>query len=136
MARDNVEVVRGIVAAWNRRDLNAVLAFSDTDFAYVNAPSAVEAGTREGHGGLSLVLRKQWDALGAAARMEIERMHAQGDQVILASRMSRQMPGSPARLENRVATRWTFRDGRLIRLEVLGAGTAFQTALEAVGLSE
>jgi hypothetical protein len=46
------------------------------------------------------------------------------------------MPGSDARLDNPILLSWKFRDGKVIRLEMLGAGPEFPEALEAAGLSE
>ena len=44
MSEENVEIVRRLVDAWNRKDLEALLAFAEPDAEYVNAPSAVEPG--------------------------------------------------------------------------------------------
>jgi hypothetical protein len=46
------------------------------------------------------------------------------------------MPGSDARISNPLLMSWTFRDGKLIRLEQLGPGPDFPEALKAAGLSE
>ena len=122
--------------AWNERDLNACLSLSDPEVEYVNAPSAIEPGTRHGHEGLALVLRKQWEGLGPTARIEIERTHANGDHVVVVGRLSREMPDSPSRIEIRGVFRMYFRRERIVRIEQLGAGTSFSSALEAAGLSE
>ena len=136
MSQENVELVNRLIAAWNRRDLEAILALTDPDITFVNNPEAVEPGTRRGHDELSAVFRKQWEGLGASARQQIDQIHARDDEVITANRVSREMPGGGGRLENRVALRWVFRDGRVIRFEFLGAGSGFKAALEAAGLSE
>jgi ketosteroid isomerase-like protein len=136
MSEENVEVVREVVAAWNRRDLPAILSFADPEVEYVNPPLAIEPGTRRGHAELSEVFRKQWEAFAPDGRQEIDRAYPEGEEVITAGRLSRSMPGSDTQLEDRVAVRWTFRDGRVIRVEVLGAGSSFKEALEAAGLSE
>ena len=52
------------------------------------------------------------------------------------ARVSRAMPGSDARIDNPILQSWRFRDGKVIRLEMLGAGPEFQKALEAAGLSD
>ena len=122
--------------AWNRQDLDACLAMADPDIEYVNAPSAVEPGTRRGHDGLSLVLRKQWEGLGPTARVEVERVEFRGEGAVVVGRLSREMPGSTSRIEIRGVFRMTLRDGRIGRLEQLGAGTGFDAALRAAGLSE
>jgi hypothetical protein len=46
------------------------------------------------------------------------------------------MPGSEARISNPLLISWRFRDGKIIRLEMLGAGPEFADALEAAGLRE
>jgi hypothetical protein len=47
------------------------------------------------------------------------------------------MPGSDARLEDRVLVSYKIRGGRIFRTEVLGFGRAeVQSALEAAGLAE
>jgi ketosteroid isomerase-like protein len=136
MSQENVEIVEQVIAAWNRRDLEAILSFTDPEAEYVNAPLAVEPGTRHGHAELSEVFRKQWEGLGADARQQIDRAYPGGEEVITAGRVSRRIPGSDTQIENRVAVRWTFRDGRVIRVEVLGGGSSFKEALKAAGLRE
>lgn len=54
--------------------------------------------------------------------------------MITEGRVSRGMPGSTARVENKVALGWTFDGDRLVRLEVLGAGSSFQDALTGAGV--
>ena len=51
-------------------------------------------------------------------------------------RVSRAMPGSDDRIDNPILQSWRFRDGKVIRLEMLGDGANFHDALEAAGLSE
>ena len=46
MSEENVEMVRSLVEAWNRRDLDAMLDLGGEEMAYVNSPTAVEPGTR------------------------------------------------------------------------------------------
>ena len=122
--------------AWNRQDLEACLAMADSGVEYVNAPSAVEPGTRHGLEGLSLVLRKQWEGLGPTARADIERTRVEGDRVLVIGRLSREMPGSTSRIEVYGAFRMTFRDERIARVEQFGTGPSLGAALEAAGLSE
>jgi hypothetical protein len=80
-------------------------------------------------------MTKQWEALGADARLEIERMHHLEDHVIAETRLSRGMPESTARLEVRAVMRWNFDGDRLVRLEILGAGSGFSRALAEAGVS-
>jgi ketosteroid isomerase-like protein len=134
VASANAQLVERLIDAWNRRDLEAMLALTDLEAVYVNAPEAVEPGTRRGREELSRVMRKQWEGLGPEARQHIDRLHDRGEEVISENRVSRLLPGSADPLENRVAVRWVFRDGLLIHLEVLGGGSRFEEALRSAGL--
>ena len=135
MSQENVEIVQAAIDAWNRQDIDGVLALVDPVAEYVNAPAAVEPGTRRGRDELAAVLRTQWESL-PGARWEIDRLHDRGDEIIIAGRVSRAMPGSEARLDNRILLSWKLRDGKVIRVEMLGAGPEFPDALEAAGLRE
>jgi ketosteroid isomerase-like protein len=136
MAEENLEIVRRLVDAWNRQDLEGILVLIDPEAEYVNAPTAIEPGTRRGHDAAVDVMRKQWEDLPAAILVEIDRFHDRGDEIITEGRLSRTMPGSDQRISTRLLQSWKFRDGKLIRFEVLGAGPEFPEALEAAGLSE
>src|SRR3954468_10589863 len=135
MSQENVEIIRRLLAAWNRQDIEGILAVTDPEVEYVNAPTAVEPGTRRGHDEVVTVMRKQWEILSGASQ-EIDRFHDRGEEIITEGRVSRTMPGSDGRISNPLLISWKFRDGKLIRLEQLGAGPEFSDALEAAGLSE
>jgi ketosteroid isomerase-like protein len=119
--------------AWNRQDVEGLLALSDPDIEWVNAPDAVEPGTRKGKDELSYVVRTQWEAL-PGGRQEIVRLHVRGDEVISEGHVSRSMPGSDARVGNPVLLSWTIRDGKVARIEVLAGGSEFRRKLEELGL--
>ena len=46
MSEENIEMVRRLVDAWNRRDIEALLDLGGPEIAFVNSPTAVEPGTR------------------------------------------------------------------------------------------
>jgi ketosteroid isomerase-like protein len=136
MSEENVEIVRRSVDAWNRRDIEALHALGDPEREYVNSPTAIEPGTRRGRDEITAVLRAQWEGM-TDARAEIDRIYDRGEEAILLGRVSRRMPGSDARLEDRVLVSYKIRGGKIVRTEVLGFGRdEVQTALEAAGLSE
>jgi ketosteroid isomerase-like protein len=135
ISEQNVEVVRSVIDAWNRRDIERLMALAAPQIEYVNAPDAVEPGTRRGRDGVAAVAQSQWESL-PGGRQELDRLHDRGDEIISAGRISRLMPGSDARIENPVLLSWTIKNGRVTRIEMLGAGTRFQEALKAAGLSE
>ena len=135
MSQENVETVRQLMGAWNRQDTEGILALVDPEAEYVNAPQAVEPGTRRGHDEIATVLRKQWEGIPGALQ-GIDRFHDRGDEIITEGHVSRTMPGSDARISNPLLISWKFRDGKLVRLEQLGAGPEFPDALKAAGLRE
>jgi ketosteroid isomerase-like protein len=135
MSQENVEIIRRLVDAWNRQDADGILALIHPEGEYVNAPTAVEPGTRRGHDEVVAVMRKQWEILSGASQ-EIDRFYDRGEEIITEGRVSRTMPGSDGRISNPLLISWRFRDGKLIRLEQLGAGPEFPDALKAAGLSE
>jgi ketosteroid isomerase-like protein len=133
MSQASVEIVRRAIEAWNGQDVDAMVGLSHPEIEYVNAPQALEPGTRRGHEGLAAVLREQWRSL-PGARLEIDRIHDRGDLIYTEGRLSRSMPGSDARIENAILISWTVLDGAISRLEVLGGGSTFDSAREAAGL--
>ena len=136
MSEENVEVVRRAIDAWNRRDIDDMLALSDPEGEYINSPSAIEPGTRRGRDEMAAVVREQWELL-TDGRWEIDRIYDRGEEVIALGRISRRMPGSDARLEGQSLISYKIRSGKMVRIEVLAFGRdEVQTALEAAGLRE
>jgi ketosteroid isomerase-like protein len=136
MSQENVEIVKRVYDAWNRRDEEGLVALSDPEMEYVNSPTAVEPGTRHGTNELLAVVRMQWEIL-LDGRAEIDRIYDRGEEVVVLARFSRRMPEGDARMEDRSLASWTIREGKLVRAEVLGFGRAeVDKALEAAGLSE
>jgi ketosteroid isomerase-like protein len=136
MSQENVQIIHRALAAWNDRDVESLLALTDPEIEYVNSPTAVEPGTRSGRDAFEQVVRAQWEIL-SDAHWAVDRLHERGDEIVGLGRMSRRMPGSDARIEDRYLVAMRFADGRMTRLEVLGFGQAeVQMALAAVGLPE
>jgi ketosteroid isomerase-like protein len=134
MSLENIEIVERVLDAWNRADVETVLALADPDVEYVNSPGAVEPGTRRGHDGLADVVRKQWESF-PGSRQEIVRHHDRGEEVLVEARMSWLMPGSESQVDIESLISWTVRRGKIVRCEVLGAGSDVPSALAAAGLS-
>ena len=129
------EVAERILDAWNRRDLDGMVALADPEIEYVNAPDALEPGTRHGHDGLALVARAQWEAM-PGMRQQIDRLHVRDEEVIVEARISRPMPGSDTLVENRILLSIKVREGKVVRFAVLGAGSEFEPARNAAGLND
>jgi len=126
-------VIREAVDAWNRRDLDALIALCSEDVVFVNPPNAVEPGTRRGVEEVREVARKQWEFLGDATQ-RIERLHERGETIIVEAVATRRMPGSGVPIKNRLLSAWTIRNDLIERLEALGGGSDFDEARRSVGL--
>ena len=136
MSQENVEIVRRMYDAWNRRDEEEMLALSDPEVEFVNSPTAVEPGTRRGTNEVLAAARTQWEFL-RDGRQEINQIYDRGEEILVLGRLSRLMPEGDARIEDRVLASWTVRDGKVVRTAVLGFGGAeVDKALEAAGLRE
>ena len=68
------------------------------------------------------MLKRQWETLGDSARVETEEVWDRDGHVVVAQRLSRDMPGSDTRLEVLTVLRMTVADGRVTRVEVLSTG--------------
>ena len=135
MSQENVEIVRRMVDAWNRRDLEVLPVLVHPEAEYVNSPTAVEPGTRRGYDELTAVFQTQWEILDA--RQEIERIYDHGDEIFVLGGFSRRMPESETRLEARFLASFTIHQGKVTRIRALAFGpTEVQEALETLGLSD
>jgi len=135
MSEENVEIVLRIVEAWNRRDSDAILAAAEPDIEYVNPSTAIEPGTRRGHDEVAGVFRAQWEGLDDAVQV-IDRVHDRGDEILTEGRVSRAMPGSDSRVDDRVLFSWTVRKGKIVRVHVLGIGSTFDDARDSAGIRD
>jgi hypothetical protein len=113
MSEENVEIVRRMYDAWNRRDEGEMLALSSPEAEYVNSP------TPDG-------------------RAEIDQIYDRGEEIIILGRLSGRTGEAGTRREDQpFLGSWRIRDGKVMRAEVLGLGRSeVDEALEAAGLSE
>jgi ketosteroid isomerase-like protein len=126
----DVERIRGIYEAFNRRDVAAALDFADPDFEWVPDERSFETAVR-GRENLQRFFEDQIEVLNA--RVESEEFFEKGDQVVAFVRVVASGQASGAAVDIRIAHLWTFLDGRLVR------GQAYaerDKALEAVGLRD
>ena len=132
MSQENVEQLVMGFKAWNRGDMEAMLASLDPDIEYVATGlfPGMEPVYR-GHEGFRLFwrdFREVWEAL----QIEVEEIRDLGERV--AARLTFEGRGR-AGLEVRreFGNVWTFRNGLAVQVKAYADWTE---ALEAVGLSE
>jgi uncharacterized protein len=130
MSQENVEIVREAhrrfsetgQPIWDRIDSNTEVFDHDI----------IDAGTYRGPEGVARWLAdfaESWDSYA----MELERLIDAGERVVSLFRIRAVGAGSGVPVERGDAMVWTFRDGKLLRLDYFNDQSQ---ALEAVGLSE
>jgi ketosteroid isomerase-like protein len=134
MSLENVEVVRRIIDAINRRDIDAVVEWVTDDFVadWSNSRgllSGVYRARDQAREAFELFL-EPWDSL----RWEPEELIELGDdRVLTVSRLQMRGRGSGVEVNASGASIWTIRDGRAAAI------TLYQSkaeAAEAAGLRE
>ena len=131
MSQENVEIVRRVIDAYNRRDVAAILAVCDEDVSCFSVVAPVE-GPYRGHDGL----RQYFEGVvGGWERMLIEEpdFRDAGAYVVVLYRLSMRGRGSGVELAQDGGSTFEFRDGRIVEWRSYLTG---QEALKAAGLRE
>ena len=117
----NAEVVRAAYDAFNASveggDLAEVLPrLFDPDIEWVQAPDAIEAGSRHGHAGVLAAIEAMRESF-ESARIDIEELVEVGPRVVAVVAFSTRSRLSGLELSVPAGVVWTFRDGRAVRME-------------------
>jgi ketosteroid isomerase-like protein len=130
MSEENVETLKQIAAAWNRRDLETWLEFIHPDADWEGNFTRLEGAVYRGREGM----REYWSQTNAALELVVsfDEMRDLGDTVLgLGHLRGRSEGGIPIDTQYGIVMR--FRDG----LVVSGSDwMSHAEALEAAGLSE
>ena len=133
MSQENVELVHQANDAFNRRDLDALLALADPDVEYFPRILELEGGgPYRGHDGI----RSWWETwLGIAPDFstEIEDIRDLGDVTVVRVRLRGHGIGSGATMDQ---TAWQVAEWRQKKCVQWRTFTSEAEALEAVGLRE
>jgi uncharacterized protein len=130
MSQEYVDVVRRAAEWFNDRDLEALLGLFDEDAEWIEDPRYPGAETFRGPAGVERSIRKWWDAWGELAMLVDETIDL-GDRVVVAGRVRARGHDSDVAVEAPFGGVYEFRDGKVIRVRVLGSR---EEALEAAGL--
>jgi ketosteroid isomerase-like protein len=135
MSQENVEIVRGLYARWDRGDFSLTPEISEIFDPKVQTVWVDWILDADSDVGLE-AFGATWTRVLAGwkeARMTAEEVRDAGDSVVVAVRFRAKGRKTDLPFEGRYGHLWTFRGGKVIRLE---GYTAFANALEAVGLRE
>ena len=133
MSQENVETIRAIYARWSEGDFRAFLDVLDPLVLFVHPPAFPEPGTYLGVEQMVEFMRgflESWSPLTIEAEDITE---ADGCTVVARVLQSGVGSGSGAKTELRYSQVWSFRGGKVIRLENF---REHAKALEAAGLRD
>jgi ketosteroid isomerase-like protein len=131
MSQENVEVIRAMFEAWNRRDFAAAQAAWAPEIVIEMSTDSIIDGTYRGYEGLAEVMRF-WGAF-AEFRSDVREARPVGDKVFITVHHFGRGKGSGVDVEMENWQIFTLREGRITRYEVYATR---EQALEAAGLSE
>jgi ketosteroid isomerase-like protein len=135
MSRENVEVVRRSIAAWQQDDLETWLATLDPDVEWHSAERLVE-GAASTYRGIDGMCRfwTFWRTEVQEFQLDIQEHRDLGDNGVLTlARIRWRGPASGIVVESPLAVVTTVRNGKIVRsMDYL----SHEEALEAVGLRE
>jgi ketosteroid isomerase-like protein len=133
MSQENVEVVRDVIEAQQRRDWQAFRTLYDPGIEWRDDSGLWgDWGTRRGFQAVRDAWVTWFEAFDRVS-FEIENVVTAGDDVVTSILISARGRVSGLVIEQRIPTVWTVQRGRVVRVR----GYRDQAeALEAVGLSE
>jgi ketosteroid isomerase-like protein len=134
MSRENVEVIRGAVEAWNAGDMDRLRGFYDPGIVVRPTPNWPEAPAEVAVGRDELMrtfaqMREPWG--GTDVLEVLGDFVTAGDRVIVRFLWKAEGHGPPMNME--VTYVYTVRKGRILEIEMFWD---YNEALEAVGLAE
>ena len=132
MSEENVEIVRSVGEAFNRRDWDAMFRDQHPDVELTTPPRGPNAGTYRGRE----ECQGFWQDLLAAFEawsVEREEHFESGDQVVVVAKNRVQPKGTGAEIELRNGLLFTIRDGKIVSVRIFAEP---EEALEAAGLEE
>ena len=133
MSQKNVEQYHQVAAAFERRDLDAFLAFFDSDAEFTPRSAALHGGSPyRGHDGI----RSWWEGMFSVFSdygAEIDEVQDLGDVTLGRARIRGHGMGSGAPMEQKQWHVVEWRGGKVARWRTLRSKAE---ALEAAGISE
>ena len=133
MSQENVPMARDLIDAWNRRDIDALLAGAAPDVEWTPAgPAAVESSIYRGREEIALGFESTWEGWEEFCLDESE-IRDLGQSALWLGRATLRGAASHVRLDQEWAVLIAFTDGAVTSLR---AFPKWRDALVAVGLAE
>jgi ketosteroid isomerase-like protein len=115
VSQENVKVVRGLMDAFNRRDLEEFLTFMApaVEFFAPRTASAVGRGTSySGHEGLRQFFVDVTSVWGESLQLHPQEFHPEGDHVVAVGTVTGERDGE--HLDTEAAWAWKLRNGKIV----------------------
>ena len=132
MSQENVEIVRRVFDAFNRRDIDAFLEFLDFDVEWVPILAVLEGRVYRGHEDI-----RQWiDDLATDwefFEVYYEELRDLGDRVLVSGHWRARGGASGVEVENPGTYLYEIKDGKVVSMRTF---TDRAEALDAAGLPE
>jgi ketosteroid isomerase-like protein len=129
---ENIAAVRRFADAFNRRDFDGVLAGVDPEVELYEWPDAPGARSYRGPDEVLLAIENWFDAWEWMDVVVEDTVEA-GDRVLVTLHQRAKGKGSAIEVEIRTWNVYTFRDGKLLRMQLF---TGREPALEAFGVTD
>ena len=133
MSKEDFEIPRRLIDAFNRRDLDAFVELLDPNVEWIPIMAALEGRVYRGHKGVRAwieALDEDWEHFEPC----FEEFHDLGDRILIFGHWRARGRASGVELDNQPAT-WLYKikEGKVVRMRTF---TDRAEALEAAGLSE
>jgi ketosteroid isomerase-like protein len=133
MSEESVEIVRLAYAAFNQRDMEALVALTDPGFVMDWSRSiGPQRKVYRGHEGIKEWITGMDEAFETFEVAPLE-FRGFGTRMVVATRVRGKGRGSGAAVEAQGAKVWELRDGKVVKMTLYQSR---QEALDAVGLHE
>jgi len=133
MAQGNVEVMRAVYDAFNRRDLDALWSLVDPECEVdLTNSMGFDRSKYTGREGVLKFFESYWDSFESIT-IEVEECIEGRDAVVVVIRARGRGFGSGVEVDARGPHAWSFSKGRVVRLAL---HEHLEDALEMAGLSE
>ena len=132
MSPENVEIVRAIYEAFNRRDWDALFGDADPGTAFIYHNVGTDAGTRRGREEV-VAFAEEYGGAFDKLIWEPEEFFDREDRVVAIVSVRSRPPGGDVDLVVRNGHLWTIHGGVVLSMESFPTP---ESALEASGLSE
>jgi ketosteroid isomerase-like protein len=133
MSQENVEIIRAVVAAFNRGDWDAALSYAAPNFRFDNSRDLNETrGIYETREGVKRVMERFYEPW-ESYRSEIDEFVHVGEDTVVTRQTGYLRGRDGIEVTARTSAVWTFRDGAVTEWAHYNE---LEEALEAAGLRE